>query len=128
MDRNTLIGILLIAIILIGYALLNKPSKERLEEAQRVRDSLENIQRMETDSLAQPVTTQQEQLQDEEMVESEAEEAVEIPANLDQYGDFAGAAVGQKEMIVIENDMIILTLSTKGGRPWARCRRSSSPG
>lgn len=119
MDRNTLIGILLIAIILIGYALLNKPSKERLEEAQRVRDSLENIQRMETDSLAQPVTTQQEQLQDEEMVESEAEEAVEIPANLDQYGDFAGAAVGQKEMIVIENDMIILTLSTKGGRPYS---------
>ena len=43
-----MIGILLIAVILIAYAMINKPARERrLQEAQRIRDSLENVQQME---------------------------------------------------------------------------------
>jgi len=119
MDRNTLMGILLIAVILIGYALLNKPSRERLEEAQRIRDSLANVQQMEAESLTVPVPSEQEQLQVEEAVKEELDQSVQMQTNLDNYGDFAGAAEGDKELIIIENDLIKLTISTMGGRPYS---------
>lgn len=119
MDRNTLTGILIIAVILIGYALLNKPSRESLEEAQRINDSLANVQQMEAESLTVPVTSEQEQLQVEETLKDGLDQSVQMQTNLDNYGDFAGAAAGEKELIVIENDLIKLTLSTKGGRPYS---------
>jgi YidC/Oxa1 family membrane protein insertase len=119
MDRNTLIGILLIAVILIGYALINKPSRERLEEAQRIRDSLANVQQVEADSLSRPVTGEQEQVQEEETVKDKVDDSEQIQVSLDDFGDFAGAAMGEKEMIVLENDLIRLTLSTKGGKPYS---------
>ena len=40
MDKNTWIGFLLIAAIIVGFTLLNRPSKEELAERQRVQDSI----------------------------------------------------------------------------------------
>lgn len=115
-----MIGILLIAVILIGYAMINKPARERrLQEAQRIRDSLENVQQMEAESLARPVITEQEQLQVEETVKERLDDSEQMEVNLDDYGNFAGAAMGEKELIVIENDLIKLAISTKGGRPYS---------
>ena len=41
MDRNTIIGLLLIAAILIGYSMFTKPNREKQAEMKRVRDSIE---------------------------------------------------------------------------------------
>jgi len=120
MDRNTLIGILLIAVILILYATLNKPSRERLEEARRIRDSLENIQQMEADSAVQPAAGEQEErAAEKETATVREEDTIQTKEDLDIYGDFAGAATGKKELIVIENDLIKLSISTKGGKPYS---------
>ncbi|KPK86833.1 MAG: hypothetical protein AMS27_04175 [Bacteroides sp. SM23_62_1] len=119
MDRNTLIGILIIAAILIGYMLLNRPSREQLEEAQRIRDSLANVQQMVTDTVIQPVVVEQEQMETAVSVADRVDDSTQVRVNLDSYGSFASAATGEKEMIVIENDLIRLTLSTKGGRPYS---------
>ena len=40
MDKNTWIGFLLIAAIIVGFSLWNRPSKEELAERQRVQDSI----------------------------------------------------------------------------------------
>ena len=45
MDKNTWIGFLLIAAIIVGFSMLNRPSKEQLAERQRVQDSI-NLARM----------------------------------------------------------------------------------
>ena len=40
MDKNTWVGFLLIAAIIVGFTMLNRPSKEQLAERQRVQDSI----------------------------------------------------------------------------------------
>ena len=45
MDKNTWIGFLLIAAIIVGFTMLNRPSKEQLAERQRIQDSI-NIARL----------------------------------------------------------------------------------
>ena len=40
MDKNTWIGFGLIAAVIIGFSIFNKPSKEELAERQRVQDSI----------------------------------------------------------------------------------------
>ena len=42
MDKNTLIGFVLIAAVLFGFTWYNQPSKEQIE-AQRTKDSIENV-------------------------------------------------------------------------------------
>ena len=40
MDKNTWIGFLLIAAIIVGFTMLNRPSKEELAHRQHVQDSI----------------------------------------------------------------------------------------
>ena len=40
MDKNTIIGLLLITAIIIGFSLYNRPSREQIESQQRMRDSI----------------------------------------------------------------------------------------
>ena len=44
MDKNTWIGFLLIAAIIVGFSFINRPSKEELAERQRVQDSIAMVQ------------------------------------------------------------------------------------
>ena len=44
MDKNTITGFVLIAIVLFGFTWFNQPSEEEME-AQRVKDSIENVVR-----------------------------------------------------------------------------------
>ena len=40
MDKNTITGLVLIAILLVGFSFLSRPSKEQLEAQQRYYDSI----------------------------------------------------------------------------------------
>ncbi|MBR6116162.1 MAG: membrane protein insertase YidC, partial [Paludibacteraceae bacterium] len=44
MDKNTWIGFGLIAVIIIGFSLWNKPSKEQLAQQQAYQDSIAAVQ------------------------------------------------------------------------------------
>jgi YidC/Oxa1 family membrane protein insertase len=117
MDRNTLFGLLLIGALLVGYSLLNKPARERQrQEYQRIQDSLANVQKLEAerqDSL-QVVITEKEQAAEKVQGEPGGQQNLESV-----YGDFAGAATGEKRLITLENDVIKLKISTLGGRPYS---------
>ena len=43
MDKNTLIGFLLILGIMVGFSYLNRPSEEELERQRVVQDSLQRV-------------------------------------------------------------------------------------
>ena len=47
MDKNTWIGFLLIAAIIVGFTLITRPSKEELAQRQRYNDSIALVQQME---------------------------------------------------------------------------------
>ena len=115
MDKNTWIGFLLIAGIIVGFSMLNRPSKEELAERQRLNDSIALARQMEYEAAQLSAAISEE-------VESQKSKAESIEAeNLQErlqatYGDFAVAAQGTEDFQTLENERVRLTFSTRGGR------------
>ena len=97
MDKNTWIGFLLIAAIIVGFTMLNRPSKEELAERQRQQDSI---------ALAQQVMAEAQRISDSITValETEAPASVEVKESKPA-----------EEWITLQNEHLRLTLSTYGG-------------
>ena len=118
MDKNTWIGFLLIAAIIVGFSMLNRPSKEELAERQRLQDSINAVRLAEaeaqrisdeiTASLAEAAAATDQQAQ------AESREAMQARINA-AYGNLAPAAQGEEQFVTLENEHLRLTLSTHGG-------------
>jgi len=113
MDKNTIIGFILIILLFIGFSYLSRPSQEQIEAQRRYQDSIASLKQTQT-AEQQAATIQQ-----------QAEEQKNIPDSLKKeqaaanFGDFAGAAQGSEEFITLENDLMVLKISTKGGRVYS---------
>ena len=114
MDKNTWIGFLLIAAIIVGFSMLNRPSKEQLAERQRIQDSI-NVARM--------AELEAQRLSDSlQLIAGEARHTQTLSAEQQQeriqaaYGTFASAAQGEEQWVTLQNEHLRLTLSTLGGR------------
>lgn len=108
MDRNSIIGLVVIFVILIGFSYLNKPSQEQLEAAKRRSDSLALV-KSELDRAAQEQEALALQNQESSRLESNEQEK---PL---QNSLFAQAVNGEEKLITLENDLVSLQISTKGG-------------
>ncbi|MFC2152761.1 membrane protein insertase YidC [Bacteroidota bacterium] len=115
MDRNSIIGIIIIAGILIIWTTLNKPSKEEIEAAKLKRDSLELVQQREIIQQEKILDEQEQNVQKEiipEVLQSPEDESV----YKSKYGNFADAAIGEQEFTTLENELLKIKISNKGGR------------
>jgi len=125
MDRNQIIGILLIAVVLIGYSIYTKPTQEELEvmrQEQVVQDSLRKIQRdMERQKAAEMASTEDQLINSEQIGPKDTNmvDSVKMEKIKETFGSFGESAVGERKFITLENDLIKLTISTKGGRPYS---------
>ncbi|MBQ7382674.1 MAG: membrane protein insertase YidC [Paludibacteraceae bacterium] len=114
MDKNTWIGFLLIAGIIVGFSMLNRPSKAELAERQRQQDSIQAV-RME-ERKAQMKTAELTQQAQQAVAEPEELTETEVTNRLQEaYGPFAIAAQGEEEHVVLDNGKVRLTISTMGG-------------
>jgi YidC/Oxa1 family membrane protein insertase len=114
MDKNSIFGIIIIAAILIIWGVVQSPNKKELEARKARLDSIARIQQVQTpadtsktarplgtgNTVAPAVQDNTQQLQD-------------------SLGEFASAVNGKNEFYTIENDLIKLIVSTKGGRPYS---------
>lgn len=117
MDKNTWIGFLLIASIIVGFSLLNRPSKEQLAERQRINDSIAYVEQ-----LKQQEIILEQQMQAAQQTQETAVDATLLRQQMQAaYGPFAPAAEGEEQQIVLENSKVCLYLSTKGGRIARAC-------
>jgi len=112
MDKNTVVGIVLIIAILIGFSYLNKPSQEEIEAAKRREDSIAQVEAQ---------SRQEAQIHAKELAEKKqaalaADTALAASDATDRFGAFAGGAIGQEQFITLENNLMKVTLSTKGGK------------
>ncbi len=123
LDKNTIIGFILIFAVMFGFSYLNKPSEEQLEAQRRQADSIAQVQRD-----REQVEQQARELQEASENVSIDNETGEVYTNQDSvryqrlkstYGDFALSVEGEESFITLENDNIILTLSNKGGRVYS---------
>ena len=113
MDKNTWIGFLLIAAIIVGFTMLNRPSKEELAERQRIQDSISLVRMAEAEAqrIADELTLQQAESQAAQP-ENKQEQEQRVK---DFYGSFAPSAQGEEQWVTLENEHLKVVLSTHGG-------------
>ena len=100
MDKNTVIGFVLIAAVLIGFSYFSQPSEAEIE-AQLRQDSIEAVARQKAEQ------------------EIKAKEAAEIAkqaqAAMDSTSLFFAHRSGTAAPVVLENELVRLTFNTRGG-------------
>ncbi|NBQ47278.1 MAG: membrane protein insertase YidC [Sphingobacteriia bacterium] len=117
MDKQSLLGLGLITAILGVWLYFSGPSKEQIARNKQIKDSVE---------LAQRKTAQAEAAKIAATIESRPEStltaAVAVPDSVinrerqKTFRDFYPATQGTTEEFQIENDVLRLTISTKGGQ------------
>ncbi len=115
MNKDSIIGLILISVLFIGYFIYTQPSQEQIEAMKKRAEA-------ERDSIAQVEMRQQEnqkQYQAESSVNTniEVNDSLKQALQVQQYGIFANAAQGEEQQFVLENDLIKVFLSNKGGAP-----------
>lgn len=115
MDRNSILGIILIAGILITWGVIQSPSKKDLEKRQRAADSLAMIRPLEQRSDPAPMAMAVTQETEKPATVTDTNVSNRLQAEL---GEFSIAATGENKFYTLENDQIKLMVSTKGGRPY----------
>ena len=97
MDKNTIIGFVLIAGILIGYSFWTRPSAEEMAEIARQ----DSIAQVEQKKQAERLKNQQLELQ-----KASEEDTTQL---------FYAALRGESQQVVLKNSKLELTLNSKGG-------------
>ena len=115
MDKNSIFGIVLIAAILIIWGVVQKPKQKELEAQKRTMDSvaLVNQTRVLSDTADSslrvgtigqtPVTG----------------DTVNTKKLQNELGEFASSATGENKFYTIENELIKLIVSGRGGKPYS---------
>ena len=102
MDKNTITGLVLIAILLVGFSILSRPSKEQLEAQQHYYDSIAQVQQREADLRAK--------------AEAALANEHRLQTAIDSTATFFASANGTEEQVSISNEVLQLTISNRGGR------------
>jgi YidC/Oxa1 family membrane protein insertase len=110
MDKNTIIGLLLLGAIMIGFTYYNKPDRDAYYKAQReqiVRDSIAALEKTKKiDVQANKV----------EVLDSTLTDSINQSKLSRIYGPFANAAsIRENKVITIETDLFDAEISEKGG-------------
>lgn len=112
MDKNTVIGLILIFLVILGFSWLNRPSEEELARQQHVRDSIAAVK---ADAVARQIEAERERARQDSLVA--VGEGVMDSVRLDSlYGLFANAAVGLEKFDTVENGNLRMVFTNKGGR------------
>ena len=114
MDKNSVIGLTLIFILLIAYQQFFAPSPAELEAEQRLQDSLARVEELANNPV--PAEVDSTSLNAQETSASTVPDSVRQIQLSGVYGPFAASAGGGEKTYMLENDLFQLKLSNKGGR------------
>ncbi len=126
MERNQIIGILIIFGIILGYSLWISPSDEEAAESNRRKDSAFAAQqkidkeKRYSDSIAK-LTRDTLALNDSLSTKSDSAKQSDLA---EKFGVFAKHIDGTAQDIILENNLLEIHISTKGGYPhYARLKQ-----
>lgn len=105
MDKNTLVGFGLIAVVLIGFSVLQKPSDAQLLAQKHYQDSIQAVAQNEAAKKAAAAPA--------------FKDTTIAAAQADSTALFYQATKGTDSLTTIENDVVKLTFSNKGGRVYS---------
>ncbi|MDD2475971.1 MAG: membrane protein insertase YidC, partial [Dysgonamonadaceae bacterium] len=130
MDKNTIIGFLLIAVVMIFFMISQRPNAEQLAQRARMQDSIQQLEaeraRMQVEEIsinADSTEDSSNSLTDffgkESFISEDTSSVVENIAIMEEPADTVKTTVKRgnapEEFITIENEDLRLKVSTKGG-------------
>ncbi len=112
MDKNTILGFVLIGVVLIAFSWLNRPTPEQMEVQRKLQDSIAQVEynkQLEIQKEANAAATDDSAL-------AELPDSVRLSRLQSSFGVFADAMIGKEGNTVLQNDLVEIHLSNKGGR------------
>ena len=110
MDRNSILGLTLIGLIIILYSIYTQPGKEEVLAMQHRRDS---IAKVEEQKRLESIQNNIQVIADTIL---EQTDSVKKQIEIQQLGEFAENAEGDEQLITLENKLIKVVISSKGGK------------
>ena len=107
MDKNTIIGFVLIALVVIGYVQITKPSDKEIAAQKRYNDSIALVQQDKPNVAVKTVSG---------TISKDSLAVNDTTNNASAFGDFSVASKGEDKYYTLENELVKITLSSKGGR------------
>lgn len=111
MDKNQVIGLTLILLIVIGWSALTTPSVEELERQKFVQDSISRSEQLASGQVS-PSTATAITLAEP----TAAQDSLAAIERSQSYGDFAQSAIGEAQAYDLKSDKAIFTFTNKGAR------------
>lgn len=117
MDKNTIIGFVLIAAVLIGFTYFSQPSKEEIEKRQEAhrRDSIEHAQTLLNEQNKDSVSTRQDGKKETLNATDDFFASANVADSAALAIDSVPSALEEK-IITLENSKLKLNFSTKGAQ------------
>ena len=105
MDKNNITGLVLIALLLVGFSFFSRPSEEQLAAQKRYYDSIAVVQKQEEALKAKTAAA----------LANEKEETTSV----DSTSLFFDAMEGKESFTTIQNNLVEITFVNKGGRVYS---------
>ncbi|MCQ2607662.1 MAG: membrane protein insertase YidC [Bacteroidales bacterium] len=113
MDKNSVIGTVLICLLMVGYYYFTKPTEEDLKRRAEYLDSLRNVE------LQQQLRQKEDSLLALELLKdtTKKDSVINEVALAREYGRFYKSAQGEQQIVTLENNLISVSMTNKGGKP-----------
>ncbi len=98
MDKNTIIGIVLIGIVVIGFSIFNRPNSEEIARIQRHNDSIAAVEKQKA----------------QEAVKTQTDTITHTVA--DSTSQFYTQSQGNEQVVVLQNDLLAISINNKGAQ------------
>ncbi|MBO7074733.1 MAG: membrane protein insertase YidC [Bacteroidales bacterium] len=113
MNKNSVIGIILIIGIFVGWFIWMTPSKEEIERQQHIQDSIANVNRQRAFEEQKRIMEEAEAAAQAAVYQADDTEITDSQLR-DRYGVFTSVARGDEQVFTVENDVLKMTMSSKG--------------
>mgnify|MGYP003397130503 CR=1 FL=1 len=108
MDKNTIACFSLIGLVLVGFYWFNKPTEEQLAARQHYIDSVQQVK-------AEQLQQEQELAEVSKPIFEESDsDSLKLAKSTQIFGEFAEGGMGEAQEILLENNLVSITFSSKG--------------
>ena len=116
MDKNTIIGLVAIMAILIGFGIYNKPSEKEIQRQEHIRDSISIVEQQKNSQEAMRLASTSQS--NGSIGNTNQNDSAKIANEKKEFGVFASAIEGKVAYSTLENNKVKITFSNLGGRPY----------
>ncbi len=113
MDKNSILGLSIIGLIIIAYSIYTQPSAEEVHALKHKQDSIALVEARVNAAHAASQAPSTTSTFDSTTVVSDSVKSI---LEEEKYGVFSQASQGTEQFITLENNKIKVTISSKGGK------------